>query len=177
MDIFIEKIIKKKFTAKEKALVMGGFVITIVLMFASFFFFMFIAGGGGKFYGLSIAMPILIAFVYYLLVRNIKIEFEYSLTNGDLEITKIINQRKRKPLFSGECRDFEIICRLGGSRDNSSYHKIPLKIEAVKTMDRKDDIFFIVANSEKGRQVIYFEPDERMQEAFKQVVPSKTFLE
>ena len=77
MDIFIEKIIKKKFTAKEKALVMGGFVITIVLMFASFFFFMFIAGGGGKFYGLSIAMPILIAFVYYLLVRNIKIEFEY----------------------------------------------------------------------------------------------------
>lgn len=165
MDIFIEKIVPKKKTGVDYAVMISFFIIA-VLVFAVGLVFLGQFGlilGFGAFYG-----------AWYLsTMRNL--EYEYSVTNGELDVDVIYGQRKRKRVLSVHSKNFEVFAPI-----NEKYEQDFLRNKTNKNLtvvdarsnDKAENAFFCVFNyKEKGRMMLMFEPDQRMIDSFKSFSP------
>lgn len=166
MDIFIEKIVLRKKTSKDQLITMGiivgGFIATIAV-----FSIPALAP-----FALFIAAAIVYGAFYFSKSRNI--EFEYAVTNGELDIDKIIAQRRRKRVFSASSKDFEIVAKLKSDKYSNEYKNIKNRIEAVSSME-SSDVYFLVTNYKGERTIVFFEPDKRMIDNFKTFISRKVF--
>jgi len=164
MDIFVERIVTKKKGLKEYLKALGIILIALLAaMVVTVYFFP---------EGIVIIAYVAIAYAAKFFIGNLNVEYEYSLTNGDLDIDKIINQRKRKPLFSTTCKDIEQMAKLSSSQYNESIAKAPLIIKAVSSMD-SPNVYFAVINSNGRKVTLYFEPDEKMLKNLKTMLGSR----
>lgn len=172
MDIFIEKLVKKKRDTLDNVIVFGSIILAVVLMTLLILFL-------GP-YATSIFLCIGIGYVAYLVTVSRRIEFEYALTNGQLEIDKIVNQKSRKNLINANCRDFEIMAKATSEKFDEAIKGISEKIMAVSSLDSQDIYFFVTIKKadedEKAKRVlVLFEPDDKMLEAIKAMIPRKFF--
>ncbi len=165
MDVFIEKVISRKKTRFDYILM--GALISIWLYIAIFTFSLRI------FVDLFFIVDVLLLVGLVFVIRGRNVEFEYAITNGDLDIDKIIAKRKRKRLFSANCRDFDIVARVTHESFNEA-KKIQKKIIAISSKD-SPDIYFLTVNYKEEKTLVIFEPDERMMKAFKIYIPKKVF--
>lgn len=166
MDIFIEKIVAKRKTSRDTlfkvGIVIAGIILSFIIMTIPI---------------INSFAPILIAAVLYFgyyFIRSTNLEFEYAVTNGDIDVDKIIAQRKRKRIFSAMTKDIEIIAKLNSDKFASEFKNIPNKIAAVSSMESQD-IYFLVAPYKGQRTILFFEPDQRMIDSFKTKIPRKVF--
>lgn len=167
MDSFIEKIVERKKTSKD--MLMGAGIV-----FLCIFLIVFIIPIVPYVNSMQLVFDAAAIYGAYFLIKSKNIEFEYSVTNGEIDIDKIISRSRRKRIFSGNCKEFEVLARLKGDHYNDSVKNITNKIEAVSSMD-SPDVFFCVTTYKGARTVVYFEPDERMLNAFRLFIPSKIF--
>lgn len=168
MDSFIEKIVSRKKTAKDVLLSIGISFLVFILVFII----------------IMIRQPIIMQFslllvaglIYlaYRLISGMNVEYEYLVTNGDLDIDMIVSQRKRKRIYSGNCKDFEIVARFPGQKFTNDMKNIKNKITAVSNM-ASSDIYFIITNFKGAKTVVYFEPNSKMLNNFKTFIPRKVF--
>ncbi len=164
MDTFIEKIIVRKKTTKDYLIIagvlLGGLVLFFALQLVTFLrpFFIIITAA--------------IVYIIYQIVIGRNIEYEYIVTNGDLDIDMIIAQRRRKRIFSANCKDFDIVAKLKGGYNDRRVSDVSKKIEAVSSMD-SDDIYFATLMYKGERTAVLFEPDDRMLRSFKTFIPRK----
>jgi uncharacterized membrane protein len=93
MDIFHEQIVKKPNSGLRiaaKAGIMAGFLLlaaaALVLLFG--------------FFPMNTLLVALFVYLGWYLSTGLSVEYEYILTNNDLDIDKIIAKRKRKRLIS-----------------------------------------------------------------------------
>lgn len=160
MDIFIEKLIRKKRTTKDYLIV--ATVIYLAL--------------GANF--IAIMVPLLrgITLLFsgiciYFVIRRTYIEYEYSLTNNELDIDIIVGKKNRRRLFTASCKDFEMFGRI----DHDKYNEVKTiekKIMAITSKDSKN-VYFVVLQFEGARTLLLFEPDERMVEHITNCIPRK----
>ncbi|HEX9058769.1 MAG TPA: hypothetical protein VF941_01165 [Clostridia bacterium] len=164
MDVFIEKIVKRKKTTVDYVF-MGSVIIAAIML--SFILLPILK----RF--TIVLLPIVIFVVYYL-AKSRNIEFEYSVTNGELDIDRIIDQKKRKRVFSADCRNFDIIAKVGSQYYTEDVKKIKNVFNAASSF-KSEDLYFIQLNYRGVKTVIYFEPNEKMIDAFKIYIKSKVF--
>ncbi len=168
MDIFVEKIVSKKKGLKEYlkaiAIVFAAFIVAIV---ATNYFFP---------QGIIIIIYVAIVYGAKYFISNLNVEYEYSITNGDIDIDKIINQKKRKHLYSAGCKDIELMAKLSSSKYNESIVKAPLTIKAVSSMG-SPEAYFAVINSNGKKVTLYFEPNEKMLKSLKTMLGSRLSIE
>ncbi|MCG8499744.1 MAG: DUF6106 family protein [Firmicutes bacterium] len=165
MDIFIEHIVKRQKTAKD-ALVTVGLIIAvlIVAVFALQFPFgpiIVVAAGYGA----------------YWLITGRNIEFEYIVTNGELDVDKIIAQRKRKRILSVHSKEFEIMAPVHDEKYKRDFTNVNIQktIEAMSSM-RAENLYFAVFKLNGVRTKLIFEPTEKMLNAFKKYNPRQVHL-
>lgn len=167
MDIFLEKIVKRKKTISDG-------IVTVSIILSALIVILFLT----TLQFLQAFAPLLvvgIGYLAYMFIRNRNIEYEYIVTNGDLDIDMIIAQRKRKRVFSGNCKDFELVAKMTSGQYNNSYDNIKKRINAVTTMDSQD-VYFLVTTKDGGEKVlVFFEPHSKMVESFKKYIPRKVF--
>lgn len=166
MDIFLEKIVKRKRTVTDGMIIAGIVLLAI---------FIIMLAGSLKF--LSAFAPIIIVgigYLAYILIRSRNIEYEYIVTNGDLDIDMIIAQRKRKRIFSGNCKDFEIVAKMTSGQYNNNTDGIKKRINAVSAMDSAD-VYFLSTVKDGNKTLVFFEPHPKMIESFKKYIPRKVF--
>ena len=168
MDIFIEKIVARKKTTKDKFSVVGVIFLALILFFA----LGFLPDTVQTFTPLIIAA---IAYGAYYLIKSKNIEYEYAVTNGEIDVDKIISQKRRKRLLSTHCKNFEILARVKSTHYNDNYAKIQNKIFAGSTMD-SDDLYFAVFQHNNKRTILYFEPSDKMIKAFRRFIPGKMYV-
>lgn len=99
MDIFIEQLVKRKKGSKDILIWVGvllGIAIILFLVFAM---------------APVLLLPVLIGLIAaaYFILSSRNIEYEYSVTNSDITIDKIINRRKRKNVLSVDAHDIEFL--------------------------------------------------------------------
>lgn len=166
MDVFLEKIVKRRKTILDSVIIAAVIVVGLVLIMIL-----------GSFRFLQTFTPFIIigiGYLGYILIRNRSIEYEYIVTNGDLDIDMIIAQRKRKRIFSGSCKEFEVLAKMTSGEFNQSYQNIKKHINAVTSMD-SNDVYFISTVKGGEKMIIFFEPHAKMIEAFKKYIPRKVF--
>lgn len=162
MDTFIEQLVEKAAGKKEtafKILIGAGAVILAIGAFILLMMFgltpVGIVLGAGIFYGA------------YWLVSEQEIEYEYILTNGDLDIDKITAKKKRKRLLSAKLKTFEKFGKLSDA---------PEADESVTTVlaasGYADEAYFADFNhSRYGKTRLIFSPNKDFREKMDAFIP------
>jgi len=164
VDIFIEQIVKKKSGAREAMILFGASALAVFLMFAvaviNFGLLAFTAMGVG--YGL------------WQVFHSQSIEFEYAVTNGDIDIDRITGKRRRKRMVSvagAKVERFERhkqYDRYGGGLDPRQFDRY---VMAAAVADHPDNWCFTYRSKKSGHTLVVFSPDERVLEGFVKGLP------
>ncbi|NLK86790.1 MAG: hypothetical protein GX279_04770 [Clostridiaceae bacterium] len=166
MDTFIEKLVTRKKTVVDHIITA---LVVLVILLALFFFFM-----TNLRIGMGIDLLLIVGIIYfgYRLITSRNVEYEYIVTNGDLDIDVIVAKRKRKRIFSANCKEFEIVAPVKSSSFSQQVQSIKNRIDTSSTID-SPDAYFITLNHNNSRTLVIFEPDERMLRNFKIYIPRK----
>jgi len=109
-----------------------------------------------------------------LLLRRLNLEYEYIVTNGEMDIDKIMGRSSRKRLMTVDCRNFDILapCKPEFTREYQS-HSVADIVDVSSHPDAPGR-WFAVFNAKDGkRTLLIFEPSEKMLDAFKKYIRSK----
>lgn len=169
MDVFMEKIVMKRKDFKDNLVAAGIILATFILIF--------IALNVKIINQLGMSLFIVAGLVYlaYRLITSRNLEFEYVVTNGELDIDKIISRRKRKRIFSASCKEFEIVAKVKSNSFSQSVQSIKNRIDASSSLD-SPDAYFATLNYKGEKTVLIFEPDEKMLNNFKLFIPRKVLM-
>lgn len=170
MDVFMEKIVERKQTPKD-VLIKLGIIIAVPIVYI---LLMNIPVLNQFLSGLWLFVLVALIYAAYQLIRSRSIEYEYIVTNGDLDIDKIVARRNRKRIFSVSSKDLEILARFRGTHYERSMDEIKNRIEAVSTMDA-DDIYFLVTNYKGERTIVFFQPTEKMIDSLRRFNPRNVY--
>ena len=172
MDDFIEILIVKKKTFADAMLSTGLYTLALILSVAI----------SAVFYLNKLGNLILIAIValFYFAYRinsQRNIEFEYSLVNNDLDIDKIISQRKRKRVLSFKCSDIEVMAPVSSNECNSNFQKETAgNIINVTSGTRANFEYFAVIKKDNENIRLIFEPSHKMVEVMRKYNPRNIII-
>lgn len=161
MDVFVEQIVKKKYDAKDYLIFIGIGLGTLMLLFAclvikvlaSFSFF--------------IGIGILVGAYFLIISRNL--EFEYSVTNGDVTVDKIINRSKRKRVISFDAHTAEEMGKYDAEKhQGKSYDK---RLFTGDSADNKESWYMTFHSAKTGYTLLVFTPNEKVLTAIKPFLP------
>ena len=167
MDIFFEQIVKKKKSVAEAATVAliyaAGLLLGIVIAVAAFVFV-------PAFLMFGLMLCILVFYGTIKLAGRFNIEYEYSVTNGTLDIDRIVNRSRRDRMVSAEIGEFDSFEEF--HPEKYQQRSFEQKIIAPFDPSAEDKIYCAVTRlPAKGRTLIVFQPDERILEAEKKSLP------
>lgn len=159
MDNFAEQLVKKQLTKSDKTRNTISLVIGIVLTVFFFVTSVFTIGNGGLFSFLGIILAAFSGIMTYINQRNKKVEYEYTFTNGDLDIDKIIAQAKRKEMLTIQVSKFTAFGRYDLS--------VPEETDDMTVVYATDNIesheyYADFQHEEYGETRLIFCPDEKM---------------
>ena len=129
MDIFTEHIVRKRKDIKDVFISIGLIAAAIVFSFITLMFLRYLS---------SFGLLIIAGIIYgaYWLVSSRNIEYEYIVTNGDLDVDIIVAQKRRKRLVSVHSRDISILAPVNDERFKREYEDVNIKktIKAASSM-------------------------------------------
>ncbi len=158
MDIFAEQIVKKKKTALDWLFAVAVAVVAAVVSFAIW-----------KYVNFLLPMIVLVVWGAWWLITNRNLEYEYSITNGEMDVDCIIAQRRRKRLCSITCSKVEEYGKL--STVVLTGKKIDHTIMAASSAQDAENYYFIYRSKMHGRTLVIFQPNERIRQAFYAALP------
>ena len=164
MDVFIEKIVARKKNSSD--------VLISILAVIGVFVLTFIALNIPLLNSLGLFIFVGLCYAAYRVISGRNIEYEYIVTNGDLDIDRIVSRRSRKRIFSANCKDFDIVAKVKSSHFTPQIEQIKHRIEAVSSLD-EEDVYFITLNYKGDKTVVFFQPNEKMLNNFKTFIPRK----
>lgn len=164
-DVFEEQLVKRVAEPKY-AFYMGACVfVTVAVAFLSLLLQQ----------PLFLVLAILLGVGDYYLFQTFDVEFEYTYVNGELDFDKIVAKSRRKRMLSVDVHKLEMIgpkgaCQLDSLR-NSKY-----KSYDFSSNNEEHTIYEMYIRTENELLQIYFEPNQNMLEAMRQLGPRKVIL-
>ena len=161
MDTFFEQIIAVKKNGKAVAAIIGIWLAAFLVCFI-LIMLMSILGT----FSLLLAAGAL--FGAYKLSVRFNVEYEYIVTNGTMDIDKIINKSSRKRILSFELATVSRIEKFNPAQISSVNAK-----ELFITCNADDPAAYLMVSSTEGKGTSYlvFAPDERVCSAIVKFVP------
>ena len=166
-DVFIERMIKKKFETMDMLILLGIVVAMVVVVFIGFIvgFFIF------PFPMLTFLVVLGAGFGGYKLLTMRLLEYEYSLTNGFVAVDKIMNRSTRKRMTSFECSSAEDIGEYQKNEARLKNQSFDARVFATQYSDHRDSWYMIVRSGKTGKTLVVFDPDEEFLDAVKKYIP------
>ncbi len=160
MDNIAEQIVVRTKTAGDTLKFIGIMLGTIILSSA----FMFLAIWMGFF---SFVIPaVLILFLGVYLVSGMNVEYEYIVTNNEMDIDKIIGRRKRKRMITVDLSQAEEFAAYPPENDVDA----DATVHASSGLE-KDAHYLLVKHSAYGKVKVIFNPNEKIRTAITAELP------
>ena len=160
MDTFFEQIIAIRKTGKTIAAIMGIWFAALILCFVLYIFP--ILG--------TLSFLLIVGVIYgaYKLSSMLNVEYEYIITNGTMDVDKIINKSSRKRMLSFELSGVTRLEKYNPSQLNNIDTK-----KLVFACDRDDpNAYFLVSEKEgKGASYLVFSPDDKIKSGCSKFIP------
>ncbi|AGK96237.1 DUF6106 family protein [Clostridium pasteurianum] len=113
-----------------------------------------------------------IAVLIFVARRKLYVEYEYSFTNGEIDIDKIIDKNNRKTAANFQIRDIELMAKAESDFVKSSDFKYDKELNCYNNCNNSDIYSILtVCNQEKLR--INFGPDKKFIEVCFSMNPRK----
>lgn len=165
MDTFKEFIVKKELTGGEK---LSRFFIGVAAVALGGTFFMFTLGTTLQVIGL-VAAALCLYGGWQLIVRFF-VEYEYILTNFDLDIDKIVNQSSRKRLCT---IDLHKVTEIGEVTGEFAVSEEETVVRASAFNPELDDYYLRFDHKDHGKTVLIFTPSIEILELIKSSCPRR----
>lgn len=167
MDVFVEQLVKKPADGKTLALkILIAFGVILVSLFCLYLMLI----------GIVIALLLIFAAIYggFYLISGLNAEYEYIVTNGEIDIDKIIAKRKRKRLITAKPSKFEAFGKLADAAPVSGI----TVVEANGIADEEAEDYYIdFTHDSFGKVRLIFTPTERTLEAVTPFLPRPVKVE
>lgn len=170
-DIFCEQIVKKK---KDRSDMLFNITSSLAAITFMIFFILSKSLGWIRMFAPFVAVGVVYLLIYVIKQRNV--EYEYSITNAEMDLTEIIDMKKRRKLYTINCRNIQCFGEV--TPENRPHYKKPVDKICNVTTGRKDVrmYFFIVRNNNETLK-IYFEPTDEMVQKCKKYIPKQNILQ
>ena len=160
-DIFNEKLVKKLPDGKTTLIkILSGVaaiaIMTLGLMYAGIASLLIIAAVGAG---------------IFFLWQQLEVEFEYILTNDELDVDKIIARDRRKSLLVVSVKDFEVFAPVNETYQHEFEHANVVKTVDASSSAKSTKRWFAVFNDGETRTMLIFEPGKKMRAGIKQLIP------
>lgn len=170
-DVFVEHMVRQrptgKLIAQKMLLAMAAVVVAVLPMIISILFPVDL---------MSLLPMTLIGAGWGLLIlfRRMNLEFEYIVTNGEMDVDKIMGRTTRKRLLTVDCRTFDILAPYKEEyRNEFTSQTIANRID-VSSHPQAPGRWFAVFHAKDGvRTLLIFEPNEKILDAFRIFIRSK----
>lgn len=169
MEEYIEYLVKRRTDTKTTLIKTGIIVGTVVL-------------GIGLLLGcllvplLRMLYPLILAGVIYgawFLISSMKLEYEYILTNYELDVDKIIAQRRRKRMITVNLRNIDLMAPKT-DRYKQEYESANIKTFIHAQTGEPGTEYFVRFSTQKtGQTVLFFNPNERIISGARHASPRK----
>lgn len=165
MDTFVEQIVVKRKTGREFAIIAGVLAVAVIAALV-LFYFLFIY---------SLLFDVILGYGAWWLITSQNVEYEYSLTNGDIDIDQITAQRKRKRVVSVAGSKIESV----GLYDPAAFagRKFDRTVMAAPSPYDEGVWYFSYRSKKNGNTLVLFQPEERVLAAFQESLPKLLQLE
>jgi len=108
-----------------------------------------------------------LAYGCFVLRNNQRIEYDYTFTNGILDIAKVINNSKRKKLLSVDVREFEVIAPISHEGFQRMLHHKGIQNRYNYFLNRGGGLYYGVFTQNGVKSMLVFEPSEKLVQMFK----------
>ncbi len=160
MDTFFEQIIAIRKTGSSLLAVLGIWFAAVLL--TVILFLIPVLGS------LTAILIFGILFGAYKLTSLFNVEYEYIITNGTMDIDKIINKSTRKRMTSFELSGVSRLEKFNPGLINNIDKK---KLVVACNLDDPDAYFMVCDREGKGAINVVFAPEERLKGAIVKFIP------
>jgi hypothetical protein len=171
MEIFIEHLVKKQKTAKTSLQKASLYFAALLLCIVAFLVCANIQAI--SFLGIFLVAGIIYGTWY--LSKSMNLEFEYILTNGTLDVDKIIAQSRRKRLVSIDLSNIEKMAPMIEKYKSDYTNQGIKKFIDAASGDTKTEYFIKFSNDKFGISLLRFNPDDRIIKGAFHAAPRKVF--
>ena len=160
MDTYVEFIVKKKKDIKDYLVWVGACVLAFICCFVVLSIPALV-----PYVTILFWLIVGIGYITYRIIVSRNIEFEYIVTNGELDVDKIINRKRRKRMLSVDTKSFEtfepvnanILARIKTINPITTIH-------AEGDMSAPD-VYVAIFNKNGVKNCLFIQPNERILEA------------
>lgn len=154
-----EYVVKQKNTGKMR-LKKGLFVFGYALFVAVMMSVAVVTRLGAPIVALT---PFGLALIIFLTWRYTSVEFEYSITSGEMTVSKIFGGRTRRELISFRLRDCSMIAPATDRawQDRASAFRADETVSALSRPDAPDAYFAALEDADGKKSVVYFEATQK----------------
>jgi hypothetical protein len=170
-DVFVEHMVARRQTPKilmQKCMLMAAALFVMLLPVILDILFAIPAGMLLPFFVIGAGWGMVILF------RRLNLEFEYIVTNGEMDVDKILGRRSRKRILSVDCRNFDILAPYKPDfRTEYESQSIVSRVDASSHPEAPGRWFAVFHAKDGKRTLLIFEPNEKMMDAFRKYIRSK----
>ena len=178
MDQFLEQVVTKRNQASQTVAYIFAWIALILMGFMAFLQFTSITAvlsqyGLGMEFFVTLAQLVVfggLAVLMYLYKDRIKLEYEYTFTNSQLDFAQVYNNKKRKNLGTMNIKNLEA-CGLVSSGSFNRY----INMQGIKRtnwfLNRDAELLYFYYQKDGQKRIIIIEPNEEMLGLIKRNLP------
>ena len=167
MDVFLEYMVKKQTTGGEIVLKVVYALLAALLLVGSFFLAPFL----GAFSMIATLIGFGAVFGAYYLITSMNVEYEYIITNGEMDVDKIIARRRRKRMLTANARKFD---EFGAYRHDAMAQKsYANRVYACVSPQDPGNYYAVFNHPTLGQTLLVFTPNDRVLEGLRSFIPRK----
>lgn len=159
-DVFVEQIIRRKRTGQESVFKIDAVILGIILIGLAFIYVRIL---------FPLAFALICVLIYFMFKFSVK-EYEYSFINGDVDIDRILGKRKRTNVLSCSCREIQLMEYCKDRKIDGEFTRV---LDASVSAKSENRWYFICEVDDGSRTLVYFNPNSRLLDAFKQYLGPK----
>lgn len=165
MDTFVEQIVKIRKSPVERITQIGIIVLGVLLIILCGFGYVSMVLGMFSF--LFAGMAFAIGFGIWYFYNQLNLEYEYIITNGDLDVDKIIAKRTRKRVMSVSCRDLSEF----GKYDPDAFANRSFDERVVAATVDGDACYAVFSPKDEGESLLIFAPNKKTISTMRKFAP------
>ncbi len=163
-DTFVEELVVRRNSVWNLLLMIGMVLAALVLAVASFIFLS----------GLFPAILAILVFGVYLGIKFQGVEYEYSFTNGDFDVDKIMAKRKRKRLVEINQKQIKVMAPYTAEYESVTKDYSVSQVIDVSSHKNAAGRWFMIYESNEGKAIfLVFQPSKRFREAMRKYMRSR----
>lgn len=163
-DIFVEEMVVRRKTTLNLLLSVGIVALALFLAVVIWLFIPFIGS----------ALTVIVLFAAYLGIKFQYVEYEYSFTNGELDIDKIMAKRKRKRVVEIDHKQIKVMAPYTAEYESETKdYKVSEVVDASSSKNAAGRWFFIYEKGDGSCVFAVIQPSKRMREAMRKYLRSR----